>query len=117
MKFSPKIIAATVALGLSLAAGSVCAQEAMPAHASSSMGGMGHMDSAMKHDKMMHSKMMHRMNGSMHMMPATVTSVDTKTGMVEATSEGMSLRVHFPPKSVEHLKAGDKITLHMGYSK
>ncbi|MHB1272622.1 MAG: hypothetical protein ACYCZD_07605 [Rhodanobacter sp.] len=123
MKFSPKIIAATVALGLSLAAGSVCAQEAMPAHASSSMGGMGHMDSAMKHDKMMHSEMMHsemmhsKMNGSMHMMPATVTSVDTKTGMVEATSEGMSLRVHFPPKSVEHLKAGDKITLHMGYSK
>jgi hydrogenase maturation factor len=51
------------------------------------------------------------------MMPATVSSVDSKTGIVEVDSAGMSLRVHFPPASVANLKAGDKITLHMGYSK
>jgi hypothetical protein len=50
-------------------------------------------------------------------MPATVSSVDTKTGVVEVNSGGMSLKVHFPPASVADLKAGDKITLHMGFSK
>ncbi|MEO8999900.1 MAG: hypothetical protein ABI227_09885 [Rhodanobacter sp.] len=112
MSFSPKIIAATVALGLSLAVMSVCAQDSMaPASSSSSMGSM---HSGMTHNKMMNKKMM---NGSMHMMPATVKSVDTSTGMVQVDAEGMALTVHFPPKSVADLKAGDKITLHMGYSK
>jgi hypothetical protein len=77
-----------------------------PASSASSMGGMGH-----------HGPMKHKMNGSMHAMPATVNSVDTTTGMVEVTSAGMTLRVHFPPASVADLKAGDKITLHMGYTK
>ena len=54
---------------------------------------------------------------SMHTMPATVSSVDTKTGVVEVNSGGMSLKVHFPPATVADLKAGDKITLHMGFSK
>jgi hypothetical protein len=54
---------------------------------------------------------------SMHTMPATVSSVDAKTGIVEVNSGGMSLKVHFPPASVADLKAGDKITLHMGFSK
>jgi hydrogenase maturation factor len=45
-----------------------------------------------------------------------VTSVDKATGIVEVTSAGMSLRVHFPPASVADLKAGDKIILHLGYS-
>ncbi|HEY6893095.1 MAG TPA: hypothetical protein VI258_02930 [Rhodanobacteraceae bacterium] len=54
---------------------------------------------------------------SMHTMPATVSSVDAKTGIVEVDSAGMALKVHFPPASVADLKAGDKITLHMGFSK
>jgi hypothetical protein len=110
MTFSPKIIIATAALGLCMAATAASAQDTgsmTPAPASSSMGHMG----AMQH------KMHRESNGSMHKMPATVSSVDTKTGMVEVNSEGMSLRVHFPPASVANLKAGDKITLHMGYSK
>jgi hypothetical protein len=74
---------------------------------------MGHMDKGAMHHKMMR----HDKNGSMHRMPATVTSVDTASGIVEVTTAGMSLRVHFPPASVADLKAGDKITLHMGYSK
>lgn len=52
----------------------------------------------------------------MHTMPATVTSADPKTGIVEVTTEGMALRVHFPPAAMATLKAGDKIGLYMGYS-
>lgn len=111
MMFSTKTILATVAFGLGLAVTMVSAQEAgsmAPASSASSTGSMG---------KMHHGSMMHKMNGSMHQMPATVTSVDTTIGMVEVTTAGMSLRVHFPPASVADLKAGDKITLHMGYTK
>lgn len=113
MTFSPKIIVATAAFGLLLVAGGAAtAQDAgsmAPAPASSSM---RHMDK----DAMHHEMMRHDKNGSMHKMPATVSSVDTQTGIVEADAEGMSLRVHFPPASVANLKAGDKITLHMGYT-
>ena len=52
----------------------------------------------------------------MHTMPATVTGVDPKTGIVDVMAEGMALRVHFPPASMAGLKAGDKIGLYMGYS-
>ena len=52
----------------------------------------------------------------MHTMPATVTSADPKTGIVDVMTEGMALRVHFPPASMASLKAGDKIGLYMGYS-
>ena len=110
MKFLPRIMVSTAAFGLCLAFGTVSAQDTgsmAPASSSSSMGHMG----------AMHKKMHRESNGSMHKMPATVSSVDTKTGMVEVDSAGMSLRVHFPPASVANLKAGDKITLHMGYSK
>ena len=110
MTFSLKSIVTTAAFGLCLAITAVSAQDTgsmAPASATSSMGHMG---------AGMHGKMHPKMNGSMHKMPATVTSVDTSTGIVEVTSEGMSLKVHFPPASVASLKAGDKITLHMGYS-
>jgi hypothetical protein len=115
MMFSPKTILATVVFGLGLAVTTVSAQEAGSMAPASSASSMGQMHS----DSMMHKMKgsMHKMNSSMHQMPATVTSVDTTTGMVEVTSAGMSLRVHFPPASVADLKAGDKITLHMGYSK
>lgn len=72
---------------------------------------MGNMDQKAM-EGMAHGKM-----PSMHTMPATVSSVDTTTGIVEVNSGGMSLKVHFPPATVADLKAGDKITLHMGFSK
>lgn len=56
-------------------------------------------------------------NGSTHAMPATVTSVDQKTGMVEASSGSMALKIHFPPASLANVKAGDKITLELSFSK
>lgn len=52
----------------------------------------------------------------MHTMAATVTHADPKTGIVDVMTEGMALRVHFPPASMVNLKAGDKIGLYMGYS-
>ena len=48
---------------------------------------------------------------NMHMMPATVTAVDAKTGIVDVMSEGMSLKVHFPASAVANLKVGDKINV------
>ena len=53
----------------------------------------------------------------MHMMPATVTAIDTKTGLVDVTAGSMALKLHFPPASLAALKEGDKITLHLGFSK
>lgn len=52
----------------------------------------------------------------MHTMPATVTNADPKTGIVDVMTEGMALRVHFPPAAMANLKTGDKIGLYMAYS-
>ncbi len=94
--------------------GSTWAQDTMPAGNSHDMDKMGAMHSDMK-DMHKNNMGMHAMG--MHMMPATVTAADTKTGVVDVTTEGMALKVHFPPKAMANLKAGDKITLHMGFSK
>lgn len=92
-------------LALLLAAGGLQAQDNMPAPAQSAGGPMRH-----------HGAMMKNMQG-MHAMPATVTATDPKTGTVDVTAGGMALKVHFPPAAMSSLQTGDKITLHMGYSK
>lgn len=97
---------------LALVAGGAMAQDTMPAAASSS-GDMNHMGQM---DHMEHMKGMKGAKG-MHHMPATVTSADPATGLVEATAGGMSLKLHFPPAAMKDLKAGDSITLHMGFTK
>lgn len=104
MKLSTK----TLCLIAALASGTALGQDAKvpPEH---DMSSMGQKDMA-AHDMM-------NKNPSMHTMPATVNSVDTKTGLVEVTAGGMSLKVHFPPTSVADLKSGDQITLHLGFSK
>ncbi|GLQ87361.1 hypothetical protein ISS98_12195 [Dyella flagellata] len=99
-------------IGTFVLSGAVLAQYSTPSSSSSSMNSTGSMHSGMSGMKGMH----HAMQG-MHAMPATVTSVDSKTGIVEADTEGMNLKLHFPPAAVADLKAGDKITLHMGFSK
>lgn len=53
----------------------------------------------------------------MHMMAMTVTAVDARTGLVDGTSEGMALKLHFPPASLSGVVPGDKLTVHMGFSK
>jgi hypothetical protein len=52
-----------------------------------------------------------------HDMPATVTSIDKTTGMIRVESEGMALRLHFPPASLADVDKGDTITLHLSFSK
>ena len=50
-----------------------------------------------------------------HDMTGTVESVSSN-GMVHVNCEGMNLRLHFPDAS-QNLKKGDKITLHLSYTK
>lgn len=102
----------SLALVLALG-GSAWAQDTTPSGSGQGMDKMGAMHSDMKG---MHKNMHKNMMG-MHMMPATVTSADTTTGVVDVMTEGMALKVHFPPKAMASLKDGDKITLHMGFSK
>jgi hypothetical protein len=73
-----------------------------------SMGGMPGMN--------MSGMSMQNMSG-MHMMPATVTAIDAATGLTDVEAGGMKLRVHFPPAALANVKAGDKITLHLAFTK
>ena len=104
-----------ISLSLALAIGAVSAQDnppADPAYNSGTMGAMHPGQADMGVMKGMHENMM-----GMHAMPATVSNADAKTGVVDVMTEGMALKVHFPPSAMSKLKAGDKITLHMGFSK
>jgi hypothetical protein len=69
------------------------------------------------HDHAMHMKGHGYHSGMMgvHNMPAKVTAVDHSTGIVKLDSLGMHLVVHFPPPTIKELKAGDHISLHLGY--
>lgn len=99
-----------LALALTLtSAVAMAAQDSPPKQ--DSMGAM-HGQQGMEGMKEMHANMQ-----GMHKMPATVSAVDTKTGVVDVTAGGMALKVHFPPASVANLKAGDQITLHLAFSK
>ena len=59
---------------------------------------------------------MHNMMG-MHDMAATVSAIDGTTGIVHVDAGGMKLRVHFPPNTLADVKVGDKITLHLAFTK
>jgi len=88
----------------------LAATPALAHHKSSGMQGMDMSGTSMS------GMDMKNMMGT-HTMPATVTFVDTKTGLIDVTSEGMSLKLHFPPTSLVNVRAGDKITLHLGFMK
>jgi Cu/Ag efflux protein CusF len=59
---------------------------------------------------------MQSMSG-MHMMSATVTAIDSSTGLTDVDTGSMKLRVHFPSASLAGIKAGDKISLHLAFTK
>jgi hypothetical protein len=106
----------SLALAILLATGGAAwAQDTAPTDTGQNPDTMGAMQAG--HGDMQGMMGMHKNVMGMHAMPATVDSVDQQTGMVEATAEGMTLKLHFPPSSLANLKAGDKITLHMGFSK
>lgn len=70
---------------------------------------------SMQGGMMMHGNMNNMMG--MHMMTVTVTAIDAKTGLVDATAGSMALKLHFPPPSLAGVKAGDKLSVHLGFSK
>lgn len=108
-------MSSSLVFALFLATGAAWAQNTSPTDTGQNPDTMGAMHpghGGMRGQMGMHSNVMGR-----HAMPATVDSVDRQTGLVEVTSGGMDLKVHFPPASVANLKAGDKITLHVGFSK
>lgn len=74
-------------------------------------GSMSHSsDSSMSSSSMGSGSMM-----GQHDMTGTVSSVSSKDFVMVKTDDGM-LKVHFPDAHT-NLKKGDKITLHLGYSK
>ncbi len=106
----------SLALALTLGA-SVSAQDTTPTGNAQSMGKMGGMHSDMKGMRNDMHMTMHKNMMAMQATAATVKAADMTTGVVDVTAEGTSLKVKFPPKEMASLKAGDKITLHMGFSK
>lgn len=118
MNTSPKLVCSTLlAASLGLLAAGAWAQETGSQDPSSPRS-MAQEHEGMQHQDMQDQGMrgMENMEGR-HSMPATVTSVDKSTGLVEVTAGGMSLRVHFPPASLADLNEGDKIVLHLAFSK
>ena len=65
---------------------------------------------------MMQGGMMGNIMG-MHIMAMTVTALNAKTGLVDANAGGMALKLHFPPASLAGVKVGDKLSVHLGFSK
>lgn len=90
-----------------LALASILALSVTPvlAHDSGSMNGMNMSNMDMKNMK------------GMHEMAATVSAVDNGTGIVDVDAGGIKLRVHFPPSALADVRAGDKITLHLAFTK
>lgn len=72
-------------------------------------------ESETAHQAMSSSSMSNSQLEGEHSMSGTVESVNSD-GMVHVKSEGMNLRLHFPNAS-QDLKKGDKITVHLGYTK
>ncbi|UGB39532.1 hypothetical protein [Frateuria soli] len=114
MHASPRMLSSLALALLFATGGAAWAQSTTPTDTGQNPDTMGSMHAG--HGNM--QGMMGRGNMmGMHAMPATVDSVDQQTGMVEVTAEGMKLKLHFPPSALANLKAGDKITVHMGFSK
>lgn len=52
-----------------------------------------------------------------HDMSVTVESVDHKTGFMKLKSGPGEMTIHFPPPAVKELKKGDKIKVHLSFTK
>ncbi len=51
-----------------------------------------------------------------HEMSGTITQIDHASGMLGLKTGAGDLTLHFPPPTIENLKEGDKITVHLGYT-
>jgi len=52
-----------------------------------------------------------------HSMGGTIESIDSKTGWMKIKTGMGDLTIHYPAPAVKDLKQGDKITVHLSYSK
>lgn len=96
------------------------AQAQPPANSpSSQQGTMMQQGGMMQGGHMMRGGMMQGGMGmrGMHVMTVTVTALDAKTGLVDASSGNMALKLHFPPASLDGVKAGDRLSVHLGFNK
>jgi hypothetical protein len=51
-----------------------------------------------------------------HSMSGTISAIDQKTGMLTLKTGAGELKLHFPPPSIQKLKEGETITVHLSYS-
>jgi hypothetical protein len=51
-----------------------------------------------------------------HSMTGTITMIDHSTGMLTLKTTEGDLQLHFPSATVQKLKEGDTITVHLSYS-
>jgi hypothetical protein len=56
-----------------------------------------------------------KMQGA-HSMTGTITMIEHSTGMLTLKTMEGDLKLHFPPATVQKLKEGDTITVHLSYS-
>lgn len=92
----PRILLAAIALLAATPA--LAGGPLVPVNARPGMTGMGHMKGT-------------------HVMAFTVTAVDARSGVVEGTSDGLSLKLHFPPASLGVVKPGDQLSVMLAFSK
>jgi hypothetical protein len=57
-----------------------------------------------------------QMMGS-HSMSGKIMAINHQTGWMKVKTQEGELRVHYPPKTVKELKKGEKIAVHLSYSK
>lgn len=93
-----------------------------PASSQSSQQGTMMQQGGMMHGSMMQGNMMQggMMGGQMmgmHVMAVTVTGLDAKTGLIDASAGNMALKLHFPPASLAGVKVGDKLSVHLSFTK
>jgi hypothetical protein len=51
-----------------------------------------------------------------HSMSGTVSAIDHTTGQLTLKTGAGELKLHFPPASIQDLKEGQTITVHLAYS-
>src|SRR5262245_26119104 len=52
--------------------------------------------------------------GSRHTVDGEVTKVDAKKGWVDVKTAEGRMKLHFPPPTLQNVKAGDRVTIELG---
>lgn len=51
-----------------------------------------------------------------HTMSGSITSLNKRTGIMHVRTSMGTLIEHFPPKSESHLRVGERVQLHLGFT-